>query len=400
MKVEILRGKEHIGGNIIKVMEGETSILLDCGAMLPEVGQPKQEDNFDLSKIGHVDALFLSHHHGDHAGLLDRLPVEVALFASTETINYMNTLDMYLDRPLRTAGRAVHALFDGEETAVGSLRVKAFSVEHSAEGAVGFLVDGGGKRLLYTGDFKNKPGFGANHVDLLITEGTMLTRDAQAYPDEDAVEFAMRRVMRETRGRIFVLQSSANLPRIRSVVNARNIVSTRPLMQDVYLKFALEQTGHEELAAPYAFVWNGFDKDGKCAYDRITSHYCDITAATSCKRITDFCNGIVFIRPTMLKMLTKLIEDGMDISEDAFIFSMWRGYEKDPQVAALVERFKSHGVEPQYIHTSGHADRQHLKEFIDDIHPARLACVHSEDSESICELAGDIPVESGTCIVL
>ncbi|MEG0766882.1 MAG: hypothetical protein RR482_04125 [Clostridia bacterium] len=42
MQIDILRGREHIGGNIIKVTEGETRILLDCGAMLPEVGQQKK----------------------------------------------------------------------------------------------------------------------------------------------------------------------------------------------------------------------------------------------------------------------------------------------------------------------------------------------------------------------
>ena len=83
----------------------------------------------------------------------------------------------------------------------------------------------------------------------------MLTRDAQAYADEEAVEGALKRVMRETKGRVFVLQSSANLPRIHSVVNARNAARFRPLMQDVFLKYTLEETGHGDLAAPYAFVW-------------------------------------------------------------------------------------------------------------------------------------------------
>ena len=79
MQFEILRGKEQIGGNIIKVTEGETSILLDCGALLPEIGQPKREDNYDMDRIGHVDAVFLSRHHGDHGGLIDRMPGTVTL---------------------------------------------------------------------------------------------------------------------------------------------------------------------------------------------------------------------------------------------------------------------------------------------------------------------------------
>ena len=157
MKIEVLRGKEHIGGTIIKVTEGETSILLDCGTMLPEIGQPKKEDNFDMESIGRINAVFLSHHHGDHCGLIDKLPDEVDLYASVETVNYMNTLDMYLGRPLRLSKRNVYAMFDSESIKIGKLSVTAFHVEHSAEGAVMFLVEGGGKRLLYTGDFKEVP---------------------------------------------------------------------------------------------------------------------------------------------------------------------------------------------------------------------------------------------------
>lgn len=402
MKVEILRGKAHIGGNIIKVIEDATAILLDCGALLPEIGQPKREDDFDINRTGHVDAIFLSHHHGDHSGLIDKLPQEAELYASIETINYMNTLDRYLGRSLRTAGRKVHGLFDGEAATVGSLSVTAYFVEHSAEGAAMFLVEGSGKRLLYTGDYKFAEGFGISGVDLLITEGTLLTRDSQAFSDEAAVEGALRKVMEDTKGRVFILQSSANLPRIRSVLAAHNSVSSpkRPLMQDVFLKYSLEQTGHEEMAAPYAFVWNGFDNWGDRAYDRIVLQYRDGNAATSRKRIADFHNAVVFIRPTMLDMLQKLIDGGMDISNDALVFSMWRGYEKEPQTAALVDLFRAHGVQPFYIHTSGHADREHLKALIASVSPRRLVCVHSEDAVAITQVSGSTEVVSDATLLL
>jgi len=415
MKVELLRGKEHIGGNIIKVTEGETSILLDCGAMLPAIGEPAAEDDFDMHRIGKVDALFLSHHHGDHCGLMEKLPPEVALYATVETITFMNKLDLYLNKPLRTAGRKVQGLFDSETVTVGSLKVTLYITEHSAEGAAMFRVEGGGKSLLYTGDFKHSLWF-SKGADLLITEGTLLTRDVQDYADEEEVEIAFRRVLRETCGRVFVLASSANLPRIQSVVAASNHVcleqirhpyisyscssAFRPIMQDVFLKYILENTGHSELAAPYAFIWHPFSDNRERAYDRIAREYCDRDAAASCRRIMSLDRAVVFIRPGMVNMLEKLVEAGMELKEDALIFSMWRGYEKDQTVARLLELFARNGVHPQYIHTSGHADCEQIKELINQVKPRRIACVHSEASDRIAQIAGDIPVETGTVIEL
>lgn len=409
MKIEILRGKEHIGGNIIKVVSGETAILLDCGAMLPKIGEAKREDAFDMERIGRVDAVFLSHHHSDHSGLIERLPKETALYAAPETVQFMDHRDLYLGRPLATGERAVHGLFDMERVQVGSLFVTPFRAKHSAEGAMMFLVQGEGKRILYTGDFKESSLF-VSSPDLLITEGTMLTREGGPYRDEDDVEAALRRLMRKTEGRIFVLTSSANVARIRSVVGARDAVcgsrgrgdgeTPRPLMQDVFLKYTLENTGHSDLAAPYAFISHKFDGAADKACDRIARHYCDTGAAASCRRIAAFPRAVVFIRPSMENMLRRLMEGGMDVRDDALVFSMWRGYEKDPKVKKLLDLFTDGGAKIEYIHSGGHAEREALRAFIENCRPKHVACVHSENAGCIGSIAGDARVIEESVIEL
>lgn len=409
MKIEILRGSDHIGGTIIKVSNDDTAILLDCGAMLPRIGEKHALDDFDISAAGKLDAIFLSHHHGDHSGLIEKLPPTVDLYASHQTITFINELDMFLSRSFRLAHRNIHCLFDGEKVTVGSIDITAYNTEHSAEGALMFKVECGNKVVLYTGDFKRSE-LCLDHVDLLITEGTMLTRNDQRYSDEDAVEMELRKVLKETRGRVFILASSANLPRIRSITAARDAVcgktscdsingaSPRPIMQDVFLKYVLDRTGHKELAAPYAFIWNKFSKHPLKEYDRIAKHYCDIGAAASCRRIASLDRAIVFIRPAMADMLEKLIESGMNMSKDALVFSMWRGYEQDPDTARLLSLFKDHGIAPRYIHTSGHADRKAIGSLIENTNPKMIACVHSEDPRLINGLAHGININTDRVI--
>lgn|GEM_PF-2131867 len=396
MLVEILRGKDHIGGNIIRIALGETAVLLNCGALLPEIGGKAKEDDFDMARIGKVDAVFLTHHHGDHAGLLDRLPPSVKLYTSPETAVFMDAMDEFLGRPLRTAARETHILREGTAVSAGGMEVLPIRVEHSADGAMMFLVRGGGKALLYTGDFKVAADVPVDGIDLLICEGTMLTRDGQAYADEEAVERALREVMEKTSGRVFVLQSSANFPRVRSVMRA---AGDRPVLQDIFMKFLMERTGNGDLAAPYGFVWIPFEFPDR-AYDRIARQYLSELKAVSYKKIAQFPNAVVFLRPTMADMLKILAKKGTRIYRDALVFSMWRGYEKEPQTAALLEFFQSSGVTPRYIHTSGHADRGQIQKLIQNVRPKRIACVHSEDASLIAGLAGGIPVEDGVQVEL
>ena len=102
----------------------------------------------------------------------------------------------------------------------------------------------------------------------------------------------------------------------------------------------------------------------------------------------------------MVDVLEKLVNEGMELNEDALVFSMWRGYEKDPNVVRLLALFEKSGVQPKYIHTSGHADIQHIQELIHKVNPQKIACIHSENAGMIKELAGDIPVETGEVIAL
>ena len=69
MKINIIRGQNQIGGNIVEISTDKTKILLDVGLELDDEKNkslPKVDGLFDYKGY---DAIFVSHYHGDHLGL-------------------------------------------------------------------------------------------------------------------------------------------------------------------------------------------------------------------------------------------------------------------------------------------------------------------------------------------
>ena len=71
-------------------------------------------------------------------------------------------------------------------------------------------------------------------------------------------------------------------------------------------------------------------------------------------------------------------------AEDAFNFSMWRGYLSEPYHTEALEWCRSAGAEIAYIHTSGHASPTDLRAFAAAIRPKMVVPVHGAnwDEES------------------
>ena len=94
--------------------------------------------------------------------------------------------------------------------------------DHSASDSLMYLVEGLGKRILITGDYRLH-GFYAEklkntlvnlgHVDLLITEGTNLSRSSSYYRDEQWCVDQFKRIIHDYKY-VFLLTSSSNIDRI------------------------------------------------------------------------------------------------------------------------------------------------------------------------------------------
>ena len=192
MKITIHRGANQIGGCITEIATSKAKVFIDLGRNLP--GSDKTDYSADDVRgiATDADAIFYSHYHGDHVGLHHLVPESVKQYMGAGAIDVMRckykALNDYKDFSLQLAATGRMIPFKERERieVKEGFFVTPYFVSHSAFDAYMFLIECEGKRILHTGDFRRHGYLGKGlfptlekyigHVDLLITEGTMLYR--------------------------------------------------------------------------------------------------------------------------------------------------------------------------------------------------------------------------------
>ena len=217
MKVNIIRGKNQIGGNIIEISTEKTKILLDAGLELD--GGNTLPDIRGLFDYAGYDAIFVSHYHSDHLGLVYRAHKGISVYMGEGCYKIVSASDRYKKRESITPkGFLRHR----QKIVIGDITVTPFLCDHSAFDSYMLLCEAYGESVLYTGDFRSngrKPfewllNSLPRKVDKLICEGTTLSREGYVPQTETALEEKASKLFSETRGPVFVLQSSVNIDRI------------------------------------------------------------------------------------------------------------------------------------------------------------------------------------------
>ena len=199
MDVKVLGAARQVGRSAFLVSHKETSIRLDYGALTTKVPgfpmhvQPKQ-----------VRAIVLSHAHLDHSGAapiyflggkvkLHSTPVTAEL-SSLLIQDFIKISGQYLpfefiDLMSMNNSTVSHGYL--EPFQIGDLTLEFFDAGH-IPGSCITSVEGGSKRLLYTGDINGnetnllKPSWKSiGEADMVITESTYATAD---HPERSAVE--------------------------------------------------------------------------------------------------------------------------------------------------------------------------------------------------------------------
>ena len=260
----------------------------------------------------------------------------------------------------------VHTFQTGMPFQVGGIRVTPIESDHSSFQPVMYLLEADGKRVLHSGDFRLHGPHrerlmgtlrGLGHIDLLITEGTCLTRNDGWTEEQAGAEMA--KLMRQYKY-CFLLTSSGNLDRIDTF--ARQIPRGRYFLTDAFQKDLIDiarahgEAGRYHLEKALIYGKNLEEKMDNRGFGMV------IRANPSFKRIaSDYVRRFP--------------------DDTCLIYSMWSGYQALNEIQSLLALF---GKNVRTIHSSGHITAQNLNDFIAELAPGKILIIHTQaDLESI-----------------
>jgi ribonuclease J len=275
--------------------------------------------------------------------------------------------------------------------AIGGFTVTPMLTDHSAFDAYMLLIEGFGRRILYTGDFRthgrkralveqlvaNPPA----DLDLLLMEGTNL-RSTKPVIAEDALEKQFTDLARQTPRHLFVAWSAQNIDRTVTLYRAAK-KSGRRLVIDLYTADVLARVaGGSRVPQP------GWDHLEVIVTGGLMRRYeaggrGDFVTAmarggfgTSAKRLASGPPAIVMLRDALLRDYAR---GGLTLStDDAYAFSNWRGYLDEAAEDTAWAKARSAGAVTGHLHTSGHASPDALSAFANAMRPHMLVPVHGE----------------------
>ncbi len=385
MQVIIHRGAHQIGGCATEICSGKTRIFIDFGAELPQPGQEAKTLDVDGVTQGAVrcDGVFFTHYHGDHVGLYDRLLPGIPLYMDAAGRDIL--LNLQRRRALRDPTiaqalprlEAIRPLTGGLPVTVGDLRVTPFTVDHSAYNACMFLIEGEGKKILHTGDFRTHGFRGkgvekvlkwyVGRVDLLIAEGTTLSRRGAETVSEHELSQQAEEYLRDYKN-VFVLCASTNIDRLAGLYTAAQAVG-KPFICDSY------QARQLNTVAGYG--------GGMCplyAFPKLWVYG---------KNLLPWMQKRGFCMPVRATAPFRKIMAHFDPAESIVLYSMWKGYlEQKETLAAFLKPWHW-----EYFHTSGHGTRQQLRAVVRLARP-RLGVlpIHTQAPERFDPLCAPWPV--------
>lgn len=387
MKVNIIRGKNQIGGNIIEISTEKTKILLDAGLELD--GGNTLPDIHGLFDFAGYDAIFVSHYHSDHLGLVYRAHKDIPVYMGEGCYKIVRASDRYKEQETITPkGFLRHR----QKIVIGDITVTPFLCDHSAFDSYMLLCEAQGESVLYTGDFRSngrKPfewllNSLPKKVDKLICEGTTLSRDGYVPQTETVLEEKAAKLFSETNGPVFVLQSSMNIDRIVTMYRAAKKTG-RVFLEEAYMAeiaaAAGEHIPNPQFGDVYAFITS------PSRYEFIEKYKRKIGKSTIAQKRFVMC-----VRTSMLDYL-KSLSELMSFENGILVYSFWSGYRETESMKPFLTECEKMGLRIEILHTSGHADEGTIRKLIQRVNPTVIIPVHTENAEKFRKIAPETIIE-------
>ena len=382
VSVTVHRGTAEIGGSCIEIRSASGQrLILDAGRPLDAPREAIDLLPKSLDLTGDATVL-ICHPHQDHWGLVNDLPANWEVMTGEASAKLIRITARFAQHPLdrklstwKSRGSFSHGVF----------RVSPILTDHSGFDAYMLLVEVDGRRILYSGDFRNHGRKGKLvddaiakppvDVDVLIIEGTNLGTRKPTETEHD-LEARFVDLARQTPRRVFVTWSGQNIDRTVTLYRAA-LQSGRTLAVDLYTAEVLDAL-REHLSAPYL----GIDRLKVVLTRSLVSHYRKLGREDWLARMARIGIGAADLeRGNYLAMIRRgslhrdyLGKGVTPTAQDAYSFSMWSGYLKDQ--TDMLDWFQGAGSTIEHIHTSGHASPATLRAFAASVSAKAVIPVH------------------------
>lgn len=384
MKIVIHRGTNQIGGCLTEIISySGTKILIDIGANLPD-SEGKVKPEIDLEGLtkgeSSFNAVFITHYHGDHIGLYNQINEDIPIYIGEISKGIFTILQKKLNKANIVSNEDLKRIesFNSfkikDKIVINDIVVTPIATDHSAFDSYMFMIEADGKKILHTGDFRFHGQRGkklleavktyVGSVDCLICEGTTLTRNEKEILTEGQLQFKAKEIFEDNKFN-FILCSSTNIDRIAAFHKA-SLSAGKMFICDNYQNEILEYVSKNSRSKLYKF---NESKESKV--------YC--YGDNMLLKMKEY--GFV-----MLVRATDRFKNIMNNFENFhFIYSQWLGYLKgDNPDYKRIQNFTPDNFE--YLHASGHATPEAIKNIIDITNPKVVIPIHTEGKEKIKEL--------------
>jgi ribonuclease J len=271
-------------------------------------------------------------------------------------------------------------------------------VDHSAVDAYAFLVEAGGTRILYCGDFRSHGRIGkfleslANHplpsIDLMLLEVSVLRRSDDDLLTESAVSKRLFKIISQQKNITFIISSSQNISRIMSAYKACKR-ACKTLVIDTYTAWVLEQVGEVSEDIPVMEmegirVYVDFTQDEKLKVN--SEYFGDFRQRLQQNRIkwaemtANPSSFVYFGEMSSFRKINAFREGEGPVN---VIYSQWLGYldgaHNDYPGAEQISGFRNDSeINFEYAHTSGHASLKDLQSLAAALKPSLVVPINTK----------------------
>lgn len=410
LKVIPMGGLDGIGKNMTVFEYGNDMVLVDAGLMFPDDEQPGidlvlPDYTYVLENEDKLRGILITHGHEDHIGALPYLLMDL----TRKVPIYSSKLSLgFIEGKLaehKIVGTKLREVADGSKVQLGAFDITFFSMTHSIPAAFGIHMKTPAGTLIHSGDFKLdqtpidgvRPNYAAitkfasEGLDLLLSDSTNANRPGMT-PSEASVGAALRHIIKNATGRVFVASFSSHIHRLQQVCDASVAVKRKVVVT------GRSMITNTKVARELGYL-NIADKDIIDAYD---------VDKLADDRIVVLCTGSQGEPLSALARMANGEHKSLSIRpQDTVIISATPVPGNEKSVQSIINALSKIGCEiydksKALVHVSGHGSQEELKLMLGMARPKNFMPVHGEavHLRAHAELAQQMGVPANRIFIL